>query len=170
MNLVLGLIDRLLFAAGLLLFLQLPQFIDQYTQRYAGYHQALADSFAEYQANADRHYGGDLGRLIADLRAAPGAGIREIGDKLERDHDTLRRMAAGLEILRHGTLWQKLRYLATDLDRPLAEGTWQDFEPGLPLSTDALLCGLLGALLASGLFNLLCWPLRRALRPRPSFA
>src|SRR3546814_17903577 len=86
----------LLFAAGFALAMQLPQFVDSYTQRYGGYHQALVDGMAEYQRNADAHYGGNIDGLIADLHAAPAPGIQEIGDKLTRDRAREREMQAGI--------------------------------------------------------------------------
>ncbi|WP_084197600.1 DUF2937 family protein [Solimonas soli] len=164
MRMLTGLVDRLLFVAGFIAALQLPQFVDHYTQRYGGYHQALADSMAEYQRNADAHYGGDLERLIADLRSAPSAGIHDIGSKLAADRERETAMRAGLAILEHGSLPEKLWYLARHLDREIAAGTWAAFTPGLPLTLDALLCGLIGALLVCGLFNLLVWPLRALAR------
>lgn len=154
MKLAIGLVDRILFACGLLLALQIPQFLDHYTQRYAGYRDALFDSMVEYQRTADAHYNGNFDALVGDLRAAQG-GIREIGDKLQRDRTRLAQMDATLQILRGDSLWPKLRHLAWDVDRPLARGALADFKPGLPLTTDALICGAIGALLASGLFNLL---------------
>ncbi|NKF21871.1 DUF2937 family protein [Solimonas marina] len=158
MRMLLGLIDRLLFAAGFALAMQLPQFVDAYTQRYGGYHQALVDSMAEYQRNADEHYGGDIDKLIADLHAAPAAGIHDIGDKLQRDRAHELEMRNGLQILEHETLARRLVYLAGHLDADIARAAWASFQPGLPLSFDALLCGLVGAVLFSGLFNLLRWP------------
>lgn len=173
MRMLLAIIDRLLFAAGFALAMQLPQFVDSYTQRYGGYHQALVDSMAEYQRNADAHYGGNIDGLISDLHAAPAAGIQEIGDKLTRDRTREREMQAGLAILEHGTLVQKLWYLSQHADRELVRATWMAYTPGLPLSFDALLCGLLGAIVLSGLFNLLRWPFsalrrRRDARPMPA--
>src|SRR3546814_10523198 len=82
-------------------------------------------------------------------------------------------MQAGLAILEHGTLVQKLWYLGQHADRELVRATWMAYTPGLPLSFDALLCGLFGAIALSGLFNLLRWPFsalrrRRDARPMPS--
>lgn len=166
MRLLLGFIDRLLFAAAFALAMQLPQFVDGYTQRYGGYHQALVDGMAEYQRNADEHYGGDLDKLIADLHAASAPGIHDIGDKLEHDRARELAMREGLAVLEHGTLAQRLWYLAGHLDIEIARATWMGFTPGLPLSVDALLCGLIGAVLISGLFNLLRWPFGAGRRRR----
>ncbi|HET8882882.1 MAG TPA: DUF2937 family protein [Solimonas sp.] len=158
MRLLLAIIDRLLFAVGFALAMQLPQFVDSYTQRYGGYHQALVDGMAEYQRNADEHYGGDLDALIAELHAASSPGIHGIGDQLEHERAREIAMREGLAILERGTLPQKLWYLSRHLDRELARATWMAYTPGLPLSFDALICGLAGAIVFSGLFNLLRWP------------
>lgn len=168
MKIFLGLADRIVFACGLLLALQIPQFLDHYTQRYAGYRDALADSMAEYQRNADQHYGGNLQALIVDLRAG-NPGIREIGDKVERDRIRLEDMNATLVILRDGSLWAQLRHLAMGADAAdvaVARNALQDYTPGLPLTGEALICGALGALLASGLFNGLVWLLGFPFRKR----
>ncbi|HEY0973799.1 MAG TPA: DUF2937 family protein [Solimonas sp.] len=156
MKLVLGLADRILFALGLLLALQIPHFLDHYTQRYAGYRDALADSMAEFQRTADQHYGGNLQALIDDLRAGK-PGIEAVGDKLDRDRRQLAEMDANLVILREGGLWARVQHLARNADSSLVRGAWGDYQPGLPLTTDALICGALGALLATGLFNALVW-------------
>ncbi len=167
MNLITGLLDRLLFTAGLLVFLQIPQFVDHYTQRYAGYHQAVADSVAEYQLSADAHYGGDLVLMIHDFKVDDKAAMREMGSKMERDRDHLLRMTAGLTVLRGDSLIDKLVFLAADLDHDIAGATLQDFSPGLPLTADALICGLIGGISISGLLNILLWIGRQLGTRRP---
>ncbi|TJY61075.1 DUF2937 family protein [Sinimarinibacterium sp. CAU 1509] len=167
MNLITGLLDRLLFTAGLLVFLQIPQFVDHYTQRYAGYHQAVADSVAEYQLSADAHYDGDLGLMIHDFNSDDKAAMRDMGGKMERDRDRLQRMTAGLTVLRGSSLIDKLVFLGEDLDRDIARATLEDFTPGLPLSSDALICGLIGGITVSGLLNILLWIGRQLGTRRP---
>ncbi|MEW6166215.1 MAG: DUF2937 family protein [Pseudomonadota bacterium] len=166
MKLVTGLLDRLLFAAGLVAFLQIPQFIDHYTQRFAGYRQALAASVAEYQRSADLHYGGNLDTMIQDFRTDPKPALRETGDKIHRESRRLDEMTEGLKVLRAGPLHAKLWYLVRDIDVPIARATLEDFRPGLPLTLEALAWGLVGGVLASLLFNLLVWPLRRVAQPQ----
>ncbi|MES0874596.1 DUF2937 family protein [Sinimarinibacterium thermocellulolyticum] len=167
MSIVTGLADRLLFAAGLVLFLQIPQFIDHYTQRYAGYHQALADSVRQYQDSADAHYGGDLPLMIHEFETAQAPAMRDMGAKMQRERRLLDEMTAGLARLRSGSLPAQIAQLARDYDSPLLRATFEDFEPGLPFTQEAAVCGLVGGILASGLFNLLIWPLRRLFSHRP---
>lgn len=168
MRLITGLLDRLLFAAGLALFLQIPQFIDHYTQRYGGYRQSVADSVAQYQRSADQHYGGDLDAMTRDFIADDKPALREMGDKIAGDRRRLVDMEHGLAILQYGHLGQKLWYLARHIDPPIAYGVIEAFHPGLPLTPEALLFGLVGGLLATALFNLLLWPLRLLFDRRPT--
>ena len=167
MKIVTGLLDRMLFAAGLILFLQIPQFIDHYTQRYAGYRQALADSVQQYQTSADTHYAGDLQLMIHEFESADAAAMRDMGLKMRRERVRLDQMTSGLVVLRTGSLPAKLVHLARDLDLPLARATLEDYKPGLPLTLHAAICGLVGGVFASLLFNLLLWPLRKLSNRRP---
>ena len=168
MKLIAGLLDRLLFAAGLALFLQIPQFVDHYTQRLGGYRQSLTDAVAQYQRSADRHYGGDLDAMTSDFRVNDTPAMRDMGDKIFADRRKLDELTRGLAVLQQGHLGEKLWYLTLHVDLPVARGTAEDFKPGLPLTMDALLSGLVGGLLASGLFNLLLWPLRALSERRPN--
>ncbi|HEY1075504.1 MAG TPA: DUF2937 family protein [Fontimonas sp.] len=167
MKFVAGMLDRVLFACGLLLFLQLPQFVDLYAQRLGGYRQAVADSVAEYQRSADTHYAGDLNRLVADFRTDDNPAQRDMGDKMQRDRERLVELDTAVAVLSGSSLVDKLIYLARHIDMPIARTTAETFTPGLPLTLQAGLCGLIGGLLASGLFNLLAWPFRRANRYVP---
>ncbi len=164
MNFISGVLDRLLFACGLVLFLQLPQFIDHYTQHLGGYRQAVADTVADYQRSADTHYAGDLNRLVADFRDDDTPAQRDMGEKMQRDRDRLVELDTAIAVLSGESLINKLIYLARNLDLPMAQATAEAFTPGVPLNLQAGLCGLIGGLLMSGLFNLLIWPVRRAFR------
>lgn len=166
MKLVTGIFDRLLFALGLLLFLQLPPFIDHYHQRLGGYRQAVADSIADYQRSADAHYGGDLDRLIVDFLNDSNPAQRDMGEKMRRDRERLVELDTALVVLSGDSLIDKLIYLSRNADPAMLRATAEAYTPGLPLSLQAGLCGLFGGLLASGLFNLLMWPLRWAFGPR----
>ncbi len=164
MNFLAGVLDRLLFACGLLLFLQLPQFIDHYTQHLGGYRLAIADAVADYQRSADTHYAGDLDRVVADFRNDDKPAQRDMGDKMQRDRDRLVELDKAFAVLSSASLPDQLIYLARHLDMDIARSTADAFTPGLPLNLQAGLCGLIGGLLTSGLFNLLIWPIRRASR------
>lgn len=167
MSLVTGLLDRLLFAAALILFMQIPQFVDHYTQRFGGYRQAVAASVADYERSADLHYEGNLALMIHEFKADERPAVRDLGNKMERERHLLDEMTDGLAILEQAPLIDKLWYLARRIDMPIARATFDAFTPGLPLNLDALVCGLTGSVLVSALFNLLLWPLRRLASRQP---
>ncbi len=153
MKLITGLFDRLLFAAAFAAFLQIPQFVDHYTQRFGGYRQALLESVAHYQHSANQHYAGDLLLMVHEFRSSPQPALRELGDKIAADNRRLDDMSRGIALLENGSLLDKLLYLATHLDPAIARGTLAALTPGLPLTLDAMICGLIGAVSASLLFN-----------------
>ncbi|MDD3763737.1 MAG: DUF2937 family protein [Nevskiales bacterium] len=148
-----GLIDRLLFTIGLLAFLQIPQFVDHYVQRYGGYRQALSDSVEQYRQSAERHYDGDLLLMIQAFKTDEKPALRELGGKIEHEQQELSRMDQGWAVLQGDSLPRKLLYLAGDFNVDIARGTAESFSPGLPLTLDAMICGLLGGTLVSLLFN-----------------
>jgi len=55
----------LLFAAALLLGIQIPSFIDQYEKRVDAHFQEVSINISGFQNTADLMFGGDLQQLIA---------------------------------------------------------------------------------------------------------
>ncbi|MFA5938576.1 MAG: DUF2937 family protein [Sinimarinibacterium sp.] len=106
--------------------------------------------------------------MTQDFRTDDKPAMREMGDRIFSDRRHLKEMNLGLPILQYGHLGQKLWFLARHIEPPIAYGVLEAFHPGLPLTLEALLCGLIGGLLATALFNLLLWPLRAALDQRPT--
>ena len=83
MKAVLRFLDRIVFTAGVLLFLQLPNFIDQYTQRFGGYYEAEKQQLESYQDISEKYFDGDMNAMIesfADEKDNPA--IRETGEQI----------------------------------------------------------------------------------------
>lgn len=157
MKLIVGFLDRICFTAGVLVFLQLPHFIDQYTQRFGGYYGSEQQHIAEYQANADENFKGSLDKLIQAFKSSNSTAVHRIGKKIEKDAARVRALRADKDILEKGNLLNKLLFLATDLDFEIAKGTMQSFKPGVPFTTDALICAVFGGITFSLVFNFLFW-------------
>ena len=163
MKIILGLFDRLLFTLGVLLFLQLPQFLDQYTQRAGGYYDAERAHLAQYQSMADASFAGDLQGLIASFKTNPNAAIAQTGKNIEAIKSNVIELERGIRILESTDLIRKLVYLLSGhIDLDLAEGTLRAFQPGIPLTTDAILCGAAGGLVFTSLFNGMLWLPKRS--------
>ena len=55
---------RLVFAAGILFGVQIPNFIDQYTHKISAHQLEATKNFSGFQATADKFHGGDVNALI----------------------------------------------------------------------------------------------------------
>ncbi|KAA3641477.1 MAG: DUF2937 family protein [Proteobacteria bacterium] len=148
-----NLLDKIVFAIGVIVFLQLPQFIDQYTQRIGGYVASQQAQIAEYQVLADKHFKGDLAAYIARLRANADPVIADSAHQIDafiRHSDDLAQEA---EIYESKPLWYTIPYFITHFRVDLVQGTAKNFTPGMPINIWSWLYGLLGGLLFSLVFN-----------------
>lgn len=146
-------IDRLVFAAGVLIFLQLPNFIDQYTQRMGGYYDAQKENLELYQGIADRYYEGDLKKLTEAFGESNEPAMKETADELEKISSRVKDLEEGLTILENGTFMRQVVYMIFNVDLKLARGTMKAYTPGMPFTSEGLLSGLVGGVIVSLLFN-----------------
>jgi hypothetical protein len=153
MKIVVGFIDRLFFAAGVLVFLQLPNFIDQYTQRFGGFYDAERAHLEKYQLIADQNFAGDLKALIRQFKAGGSQAIIQTGEAIEKTVLRVTEFEKGLRALEGSDFIKKVMYLSTNIDYGLAKGTLRVFKPGIPFSVEALACGVFGGVLFSLFFN-----------------
>lgn len=156
MKILLRFLDRIFFAAGVVLFLQLPNFVDQYTQRYGGYYESQKEQLENYSDIAERYFEGDFDRMIssfADEKNNPA--IRETGRQLEESLVRIEELQEGKQVLEEGTFLQKIGHMVIHPRWKLLSGTWAAYKPGMPFTTDALLSGIAGGMLFGALFSLL---------------
>lgn len=156
MRLFKNFLDKVFFAAGVVLFLQLPNFVDHYTQRYGGYYDANLEQLSAYQDIADRHYDGDLEKMAQKFEEPDhNQGIRDAGKQLQSDVEKVQSLHKGIEILENRSLLRKVIYILFNPNKTLFVGTLKAYKPGTPFTTDALFSGMSGGLLFTALFNLL---------------
>ena len=153
-RMLLNTLDRLLFFIAVLLFMQIPHFMDQYTQRIAGHHEAEQANLAKYQSIADEFFGGDLTMLVDDFKASQRGSVARMGEVIESSMDRAQVLQQSLAILRGDSFLQKLSYLAMNSDKAVVRGSMQDFQPGMPFSHEAILSGITGGVLSMMLFAL----------------
>ncbi|PKH09676.1 DUF2937 family protein [Moritella sp. Urea-trap-13] len=152
MTFINGLLQRLLFTFGVMLFMQLPQFIDHYSQQFSGYYLAQQTQLQQFQFIADTNFSGQLDTLIADFDASPAPAVQQVGKQVFTLQQSLPLLAADLAILTDGSYVNKLGYFITRVDSKLAENTLSLYTPGIPLSQAAIVTGLIG-----GVSLNLCW-------------
>ena len=153
MFIIKGLLDRVLFALGVLLFMQVPHFVDQYTQRLGDYYQAQVNHLDEYQKIAKKQHQGDLDALIQAFMSSDRASLRDTGNNINVTRGQAELFKNDLYILDHKPLTAKLVHLATRTRYDIAEQTLTYYKPGVPFSIESLVCALLGGALMSMLFN-----------------
>ncbi|MGB5985661.1 MAG: DUF2937 family protein [Desulfobacterales bacterium] len=161
MRLFFGFLDRVVFTLGVLVFMQLPHFVDQYTHRLGGYTRAAQEQLAQYQAIAQASFNGDLEALIREFENSPTPAIAQTGRQVAQTRSRAIQLQEGLRVLEARALARKLIYLAAYLEPQIARDSLRSFTPGLPLTSAALVCGLLGgissSLLLQGLLRIPRW-------------
>ena len=153
MFIIKGLLDRVLFAIGVLLFMQVPHFVDQYTQRLGGYYQAQVNHLDQYQKIAKKQHQGDLGALIQEFASSDRASVRETGNNISVIQSQAASIKKDLQVLDHKPLTSKIIHLLTSSRYDIAQQTLTHYKPGVPFSIESLVCALLGGVLMSMLFN-----------------
>lgn len=156
MKLILRFADRLIFAAGVLLFLQLPNFADQYTQRFGGFYESEKQTLEEYRGLADKYFAGEMDLMIESFSDQKNNGaIREAGKMLANKAERINDLERGLQILEEGNLLERVAYIVLHFNKELFFGTINAYTPGMPFTTAALISGLIGGLIFSLIFSLL---------------
>ena len=152
MFIIKGLLDRILFAAGVLIFMQAPHFVDQYTQRLGGFYQAQAEHLRQYQNIANDQYGGDLEALIGEFDASGRESVKQTAGAIRENQNQVGKLKSDLDVLEHRPFFAKLVHLTSNMRYSIAKETARVFTPGMPFTLEALVCGLIGGILFSILF------------------
>jgi hypothetical protein len=156
-------------AAALLVGIQAPNFVDQYTQRLDAHFIEVRNNLAPFQEIADRLHGGSLDKLIEQHAQSPDPTFHAEGDAIRTMRDRYVRFQQeklGLA----GELPQQLWWLARQGDRELLAETRDHYSFGILLDRTAIAAGAVAMLavvivieLLAGLVGLFRGPgLRRA--------
>lgn len=148
-----NLIDKIFFAAGVILFLQLPQFIDQYTQRIGGYADSQKNQIADYQQLANLHFNGDLQAYIERLRQNSDPAIAASAEQIDNFTHHHQGIIRELQVYENKQLWYTIPYFISHFRVNLVKGTAANFTPGLPINLWSWLYGLIGGILFSLIYN-----------------
>jgi hypothetical protein len=151
---LLNILDRLLLLGAVLLSTQVPHFMDQYTQRIGGHYETEQAYLERFQGIADEFFSGDLQLMVQEFKASQQGSIVRMGELIEGSIERTAALQQALSVLRGDNFLQKLAYFAATPDREVAKGTAMDFQPGMPFSLEAILCGASGGLLSLLLFAL----------------
>lgn len=158
---------RLAFALGILLGVQAPNLLAQYEHRVDAHLAEVTRNFAGFQQIADQYFDGNVSALILHHEQSSdrvfhdeGAVIARMWDRLQHLQQVQARLAGGLAT--------KLAHLAFTADDEIRQEAIDGYQATVPLTADAILCGLLAGFLLGGtteaLFGSVTWMRRRPRR------
>ena len=143
-----------LFAFGLLLGVQVPGFIDDYAKRVEAHRLESQLSLKGFQETAQKFFKGDMDALVAHYRVSDDPVMRSdassVGHLVQRSA-LLEREWQAMQGAWYGQAW----HLATGADPELFEETLKAYCYQVLFTPDAILWGVISALLLAWLAELL---------------
>ncbi|MBL4661637.1 MAG: DUF2937 family protein [Alcanivoracaceae bacterium] len=147
------LLDKIFFTLGVIVFLQLPHFIDQYTQRIGGYAESKQQQLNDYQLIADNNFNGNLNLLVSGFMKSGDPAVRQAGNNIKETQFDVKVLSNEISFLEEEELLRKVVFLTTNIRMNIAKGTLGAFQPGIPLNLWSMIYGLIGGILFSLIFN-----------------
>ena len=159
---------RLAAAIGLLFALigtQGPEFSQQYRQRLGGALDELKRVVAAFNADAAKQSITPV-EAIARLEGNPDPLAQARGAAIENDIARRNKLQNAFDEMRDAGPVQRIGAMAVDFDPAIGGETLQNFEPAVPVTSEALLVGALALVIGWGGTHLCAWPIRRRWRER----
>ena len=160
-----------LFAAGLLIGVQVPGFINDYAKRVEAHLIEAQASLSGFQGTANQFFKGDMQALVAHYRASEDPIFRSDADSLS--NLLTRQLALDKQFQAMQGPWY-IRFLQVVLaaDPDIRKETWNGYSYQILLTPEAMIWGMSGALLLSFgiecLFRLIDWVVLGGKRLRQS--
>jgi len=159
---------RLAAAIGLLFALigtQGPEFSQQYRQRLGGALDELKRVVAAFNADAAKQSITPV-EAIARLEGNPDPLAQARGAAIEVDIARRNKLQNAFDEMRDAGPVQRIGAMAVDFDPAIGGDTLQNFEPAVPVTSEALLVGALALVIGWGGTHICAWPIRRRWRER----
>ncbi|MBG23481.1 MAG: hypothetical protein CMF22_08500 [Idiomarinaceae bacterium] len=158
----------LIATTALLVGIQAPNLLTQYQQRLAAQYAEAMVYYRDYQALADRHYQGDLQRLIEAHRQSNEPAFQEEAAIIEKLVTRVALFEQQLQ-LHQQSYPAQLWALAWQNNEELLQGTLTEYSFNVPLNQRALATGALFALAVAVLIDLLWAASKRLFTRRRTF-
>lgn len=134
---------------------QLPEFAQQYRQRLGGAIDALTVVVEEFRQDAQAN-GLTVPEAVTMLSSASDGLVRAQGERMARTIARLDRLEAQRRAMLEAGPFVRVAVMAGSLDPVLAEATLDDFEPGVPVTSEGAVMaggGFLGVLFGGSLIG-----------------
>ena len=148
-NMLLNLVDRIVFTAFFIAGVQLPAFIIQYSQRLSGHVNEAKHQVLQFQAIADLQYQGDLQALISHYKSLNDETMAQTASLLINSIERQQLLEQQLNLLLNSPFIEKIYYFFIHLNQPMAQATLEQFVLAIPLEIPALVTGAVFAFGAS---------------------
>lgn len=149
-----SLADRIIAAAGSLIFMQIPAFIVQYLQRLGGHVDELKLLVAKYKAAAAGN-----GRTLDEyIQLHIQSGVKEFassGKLMSENIERLGFLSDAHQQISASTGIKKFFTFLYNSDIEIIRGTYKDFVPGISFNSDSLLYAASGIALFMSLYFLI---------------
>lgn len=138
------LFSRIFIVLGALFFLQLPLFINAYTQQMVG---RVAELRLQKEAllKIAQQSGKTLDQYVYKFLNSTDADFHGQGEWMQASLNRLQSLTEALTSLQNATLWQKPFIFLKTINLEIGKATLNHFEPGLPLTLEGALYVLFGA-------------------------
>ena len=145
---------RLTFAVGIILGVQLPNFIDQYAQRIDAHYSEVRVNLSGYRAIANQFHGGSVEKLIEKHENSEDATFRQEAVPLRALFTREARFKLESESLETNLFFQIL-HVVFQGDRDIIQETYSNYSATIPLSVEAIACGIVTGLFLSIFLDIL---------------
>lgn len=140
------LIDRVFIVVVAVAAAQFPLFYADYANTLAGATAEAKVRYDELERAADRQHL-SVDAFIEHHNASGDAAIRESGEIHRTTVTRYKNLQAALDDVRSAPVWRKPVVLTQHWDSTIFQA--MKFEPGLPMTSEGLICGFAGLLLAA---------------------
>ena len=158
---------RIAFAVGILLGVQVPNFMNQYIQRIDAHHSEARENLCGYQSIADRYHQGSIEKLIEKHEKSMDPTFRQEAVPIKALFAREARFKSEAEYLNANLFLQTL-HVIFEGDREIIRETYDNYSATIPLNAEAIACGIIAGIFLSLSLDVLFFVLRVLFRVRGS--
>jgi len=158
-------IRLILFALGLLVGVQIPGFITDYSQRIEAHRLEAHQALEGYRKTAGEFFGGDMDRLVAHYRASDDPVFQSDADSLGMLMRREQMLDSQWQALQ-GRWYERAWHVFTKANPAILEETWQGYRYQVVLTPECIGWGLACAFLLSWIIEAIALALAVLIMPR----
>ncbi|NOY67496.1 MAG: DUF2937 family protein [Gammaproteobacteria bacterium] len=146
-------LSMLIFTAAVMLGVQIPNFVDQYSKRVDAHAKEVNISFNKYVEISRKFGTGSIEALIKKHENSSDLTFQAEAEPIRQTYVRKKRFDAELIALK-GSFWSQAFHVLIDSDHEILKDTWGNYSANVPLNSQAVVSGLSFGLLASLLLEL----------------